>query len=217
MTNHTETSADRSARARDIIAALEASYPAAGIALHYASPFQLLIATILAAQCTDERVNQVTPGLFALYPDAQAFLDAPIEDVERAIYSTGFYRNKAKSIVGACRMIVDQFGGAVPRTMEELLRLPGVGRKTANVLLGHCFETPGVVVDTHVKRISNLLGLSGSADPDVIEKELGEIVATEKWTILSHLLATHGRAVCIARRPRCPECPIVMLCPSAAG
>ncbi len=202
-------------RTAAIIAALERTYPEAGIALRYESPFQLLIATILSAQCTDERVNMVTPGLFEKYPTPQAFLDAPVEELEQAIFSTGFYRNKAKSIRGACMALLEIHDGQVPETMEELTKLPGVGRKTANVLLGHCFEVPGIVVDTHVKRISTLLGLVDSANPDVIEKELEEVVPSEKWVKFSHLLAEHGRAICIARRPKCAECPIAVLCPSA--
>ena len=202
-------------RAAEIIAILERTYPEAGIALHYDSPFQLLIATILSAQCTDERVNTVTPGLFEVYPTPQDVLDAPIEELERAIFSTGFYRNKAKSIRGACAVLVEQHGGEVPQTMEALIKLPGVGRKTANVLLGHCFGQPGIVVDTHVKRISNLLGLADSPNPDVIEQQLEEVIPQEKWVKFSHLLAEHGRAICIARRPKCGECPIRLLCPSA--
>jgi len=210
-----ESLASRRQRAAEIIGVLETSYPDSGIALHYETPFQLLIATILAAQCTDARVNMVTPQLFATYPTPQAFLDAPVEELEQAIFSTGFYRNKAKSIRNACATLVEKFGGEVPRTMEELLTLPGVGRKTANVLLGHCFDTPGVVVDTHVKRISNLLALADADDPEKIELQLMEVLPREKWVKFSHLLADHGRAVCIARRPKCGECPIAPLCPSA--
>ncbi|MCB0713150.1 MAG: endonuclease III [Ignavibacteriae bacterium] len=202
-------------RAVKIIALLEETYSEAKIALHYNSPFQLLIATILSAQCTDERVNSVTPGLFEHYPTPQDFLAAPVEELEQAIFSTGFYRNKAKSIRGACEALITEHGREVPRTMEELITLPGVGRKTANVLLGHCFGVPGLVVDTHVKRISNLLRLADSQNPDVIEKQLEEVVPKEKWVKFSHLLAEHGRAICIARRPKCPECPVVLLCPSA--
>jgi endonuclease-3 len=176
----------------------------------------LLIATILSAQCTDARVNTVTPGLFAKYPTPQAFLDAPVEELEQAIFSTGFYRNKAKSIRNACTTLIENFGGEVPGRMEDLLTLPGVGRKTANVLLGHCFDTAGVVVDTHVKRISNLLALVDSEDPEKIEQQLMQILPEEKWTRFSHLLAEHGRAICIARRPKCEICPLADLCPSAA-
>ena len=159
-------------RAAHIVDILEREHPGAEIALHYQTPFQLLIATILSAQCTDARVNMVTPALFQKFPTPQAFLDAPIEELEQAIFSTGFYRNKARSIRNACGILAEEFGAEVPSTMEELLRLPGVGRKTANVLLGHCFGTPGVVVDTHVKRISNLLRLADSDDPEKIEQQL---------------------------------------------
>lgn len=210
----TESLQKKRERATNIVSILENIYPSAEIALHYQTPFQLLVATILAAQCTDARVNMVTPALFQKFPTPQAFLDAPIEELEQAIFSTGFYRNKARSIRNACGILVEEFGGEVPGTMEELLRLPGVGRKTANVVLGHCFNTPGVVVDTHVKRISNLLGLVASEDPENIEEQLMKVIAKEKWVRFSHLLAEHGRAVCIARRPKCEICPVGGLCPS---
>lgn len=207
---------DRAARAEEVYTTLVERYPTAEIALRYSSPFELLVATILAAQCTDERVNTVTPDLFARFPDPQAFADAPIEEIESAVFSTGFYRNKAKSIHRSALAILEKHGGEVPSTMKELVELPGVGRKTANVLLGHCFDQPGMVVDTHVKRISNLLGLVDSKNPDVIERELSEILPRERWVRFSHLLAHHGRAICIARRPECGRCPIAHLCPSAA-
>jgi len=210
----TESLTKKRSRAAQIVGILEAEHPGAEIALHYQTPFQLLIATVLSAQCTDARVNMVTPALFRQFPTPQAFLDSPIEELEQAIFSTGFYRNKARSIRNACEMLVAEFGGEVPGTMVELLRLPGVGRKTANVLLGHCFNTPGVVVDTHVKRISNLLGLVAANDPVVIEQELMKVIAEEKWVRFSHILAEHGRAVCIARRPKCELCPVAPLCPS---
>ncbi len=202
-------------RALRIVATLEETYPSAKIALAYGSPFELLVATILSAQCTDERVNKVTPGLFAQFPDPTTFADAPIEDIEQAIFSTGFYRNKAKNLQGMSRALLEKHEGTVPATMEALVALPGVGRKTANVILGHCFDVPGLVVDTHVKRISNLLGLVDAKNPDIIERELREILPPEKWVRFSHLLAHHGRAICIARRPQCTDCPIAPLCPSA--
>jgi endonuclease-3 len=202
-------------RAHDIINILEETYPDSAIALNYRSPFELLIATILAAQCTDERVNMTTPALFERYPTPQDFLDAPQEEIERMIFSTGFYRNKAKSIKGACKRIVEEFNGEVPRTIEELTSIPGIGRKSANVILGHCFDTPGMVVDTHVKRIANLLGLVDTDDPEKIEIRLMELIPREKWTKSGHLFQDHGRAICIARRPKCDICPVAMLCPSA--
>ncbi|MDB5035899.1 MAG: putative type endonuclease [Chlorobi bacterium] len=215
MQKNTETKQARRARAIAIYNILAETYPGSGIALHFRSPFELLVATILAAQCTDARVNTITPGLFKSYPTSEAFLAAPVEELERAIFSSGFYRNKAKSIRNASAAIIERFGGAVPGTMEELLTLPGVGRKTANVILGHCFGKPGMVVDTHVKRISNLLGLARSSDPDKIETELTEVLPEETWMHFSHLLANHGRAICIARRPKCESCPVADLCPSA--
>lgn len=215
MPKHTETTAARKRRATEIVRTLRETYPESGIALHYQSPFQLLVATILAAQCTDVRVNMVTPGLFAKYPTPQAFVAAPQEELEQAVFSTGFYRQKARSIKATSEALIERFGGEVPATMDELLSLPGVGRKTANVLLGHCFGKPGMVVDTHVKRISNLLGLVESDDPEKIEAALTRLLPADDWVIFSHLLADHGRAVCIARRPQCARCPIAHLCPSA--
>jgi endonuclease III len=202
-------------RAHEIIRVLEQSYPESKIALNFDSPFQLLISLILAAQCTDERVNMVTPGLFERYPTPHDFLDAPQEELEQAIFSTGFYRNKAKSIKGASAALIERFNGEVPRTMEELTSIPGIGRKSANVILGHCFDIPGMVVDTHVKRITNLLKLVDTEDPEKIEFALMELIPTEKWTASGHLFQRHGQAVCIARRPNCPDCPIALLCPSA--
>ncbi len=217
MLNKNETPADRRERAIAIYNILNSVHPGTEIALIYDGPFQLLVATILAAQCTDARVNTVTPGLFSNYPTPQAFLDAPVEELEQAIFSTGFYRNKAKSIRNTCAALIERFGGEVPGTMEDLLTLPGVGRKTANVILGHCFDVPGMVVDTHVKRIGNLLGLTGQADPVKIEGELMEVLPQEHWVHFSHLLAEHGRDVCIARRPQCARCPLADLCPSSAA
>jgi len=215
MLKKNETPADRRERAIAIYNILDAQHPGTEIALLYDGPFQLLVATILAAQCTDARVNTVTPGLFRKYPTPQAFLDAPVEELEQAIFSTGFYRNKAKSIRNTCAALIERFGGEVPGTMDDLLTLPGVGRKTANVILGHCFDVPGMVVDTHVKRIGNLLDLTRQTDPVKIEGELMEVLPPEYWVHFSHLLAEHGRAVCMARRPQCGRCPLADLCPSS--
>ncbi len=215
MANNAETAAAKAKRAREIARLLREAYPESKIALDFGTPFQLLIATILAAQCTDVRVNMVTPALFAAFPTPQAFVDASQEEVEKAIFSTGFYRQKARSIKATSAALIERFGGEVPTTMEELLTLPGVGRKTANVLLGHCFDKPGMVVDTHVKRISNLLGLVDTDDPEKIEHELTKLLPPADWVIFSHLLADHGRAVCIARKPQCARCPISALCPSS--
>lgn len=210
-----ESAAAKRRRAQEIARLLGEAYPEAGIQLRYRTPFELLVATILAAQCTDVRVNTVTPALFEHYPDPQAMARAEPEGLEKLIFSTGFYRNKARSILGMSRALVERHNGQVPGTMEELLELPGVGRKTANVILGHCFDQPGLVVDTHVRRISQLLGLAASDDPDVIEAELEKVLPRETWMIFSHLLAEHGRQVCVARRPRCGECVVASLCPSA--
>ncbi len=215
MSKQVETYQARRERAAAIVGILKESYPESKIVLHFENPFQLLVATILAAQCTDLRVNMVTPELFRNHPTPQAFLALPIEELEKAIFSTGFYRNKAKSIKATSAALMEQFGGEVPRTIEELVTLPGVGRKTANVIMGHCFDVPGVVVDTHVKRISNLLGLVSSEDPDKIEAELEALLPQEDWVRFSHMIADHGRAVCVARRPQCGICPISGLCPSA--
>jgi endonuclease-3 len=205
----------RRARAAEIARILEETYSDSTIVLTYKSPFQLMVATILAAQCTDVRVNMITPGLFKKYPTPKSFLDAPVEELEKAIFSTGFYRNKAKAIRSASAAVIERFGGKVPGTMEELISIPGVGRKIANVILSHSFGIPSMVVDTHVKRISNLLKLVDSEDPEKIEAELMNVLPEEKWVMFSHMLADHGRAICIARRPQCERCPIAELCPSA--
>jgi endonuclease III len=199
-----------------LIAGLRRAYPDATCALTHQDPFQLLVATILSAQCTDARVNMVTPVLFAAYPDALAMSRAGQEEIETIIRSTGFYRNKAKSIRAAAARLVETFGGVVPRTMEELLTLPGVARKTANVVLGVGYGiAAGVVVDTHVERLSHRLGLSRGKDPVAIEQDLMRLVPREDWIDLSHLLIFHGRQVCQARKPACDRCPVASLCPSA--
>ena len=202
------------ATAKKILAILEETYPDACVTLDFKNPFQLLIATILAAQCTDERVNQVTKGLFKRYPTSKAFAETDPIELEEAIRSTGFYRNKAKSITGCCKKLVEEFGGQVPQTMEALITLPGVWRKTANIVLGNSFSiTAGIAVDTHVTRVANRLGLADSDKPEEIEAQLCRVVPKEKWTLLTHLLVFHGRAVCKARQPDCPRCPVRHLCP----
>jgi endonuclease-3 len=200
-----------------LIERLRAAYPEARCALTHEHPLQLLVATILSAQCTDARVNQVTPALFARYPDARALAAASQEEIEEVVRSTGFYRNKAKSIRGAAQRILDEFGGSVPRTMEELLTLPGVARKTANVVLGTAFGVAsGVVVDTHVERIAHRLSLSKEKTPEKVEQDLMKALPREDWIDFSHILIHHGRRICDARAPKCGECPVQDLCPSAA-
>ena len=186
-------------------------------ALDFTNPFELLIATILSAQCTDARVNQVTNQLFKKYRTPQDYLDVSLEMLEDDIHSTGFFHNKAVNIKKCCRALVDHHNGAVPGTMDELTALAGVGRKTANVVLGNAFGIPGIAVDTHVKRISGLLGMTKETNPDKIEADLVKIVPEADWTALGHLLASHGRATCIARRSKCEECIIGDLCPAGPG
>jgi len=203
-------------RALEILIRLKRLYPEAPCTLNYETPIQLLVATILSAQCTDERVNQVTPELFGRFPDAAAFAAANVEEIETLIRSTGFYRNKAKNILGACRMIIAEFGGEVPKRMEELLKLPGVARKTANVVLAHAYGIhQGVTVDTHVKRLSQLLGLTEYTDPIRIERDLMRLLPQEEWENWSIRLVYHGRAICKARKPECYACALADLCPSA--
>ena len=199
-----------------LIERLRAAYPDAATALHHQNAFELLIATILSAQCTDARVNMVTPGLFARFPDPAAMMRASQEELEGMIRSTGFYRNKSKAIRAASARIVEEFGGNVPRSMEELLRLPGVARKTANVVLGSAYGlAEGVVVDTHVYRLSRRLGLSRGKTAEDVERDLTRIIPREDWILFAHLLIFHGRQICQARRPKCPACPVNNLCPSA--
>lgn len=203
------------ARLRKIFAALDALFPHAECALKHENAFQLLIATILSAQCTDARVNQVTPELFKKYPTPQAFAAVRPEALAEDIRSTGFYRNKAKSIVGAATRIVGEFKGNVPKNMDELLSLPGVARKTANVVLGSAYGiAAGLVVDTHVFRIAHRLKLSFSNTPEKVEQDLMKIVPRERWILFSHQLILFGRQVCVARRPHCPECPLERICDS---
>lgn len=204
-----------------VISILEKEFPDAKIALNFEGEFQLLVAVILSAQCTDERVNKVTPALFARFPRVEDFANCDIEELEKLIYSTGFYRAKAKNIKAAAEMIVDEFGGEVPHDMDSLLKLAGVARKTANVVMWTAFgRAEGIVVDTHVIRISGLLGLvspelSAAKNAVKIEKELCKIVPRDKWGGFAHLLILHGRKTCIARRPRCGECVLNKICPSA--
>ncbi len=200
-------------RVRAILERLEAAYPAATCALVHENPFQLLISTILSAQCTDVRVNQVTETLYEKYPSPQAFAHANPKELEQEIRPTGFFRNKTKSIIGASRAIIEKFGGVVPRTMEEMLTLSGVARKTANVVLGTAYGIPsGIVVDTHVQRLSGRLDLSKNQDPKKIEQDLMKIIPREKWILFSHQLIWHGRKVCQARKPLCLECNLESLC-----
>ena len=208
--------ADRKARARKIIARLKREYPDATCALSHSSALELVVATILSAQCTDARVNMVTPHLFAKYRSAADYAAADPRVLEKEIQSTGFFRNKTKSIIGMAQAVVERHGGEVPQTMEELTALPGVGRKTANVILGTWFrKNEGVVVDTHVQRLTGLLKFSRQTDPVKIEQDLMELVPREDWTWFSHTLIQHGRGVCIARRPKCADCVLNRLCPSS--
>ncbi|HEV2880950.1 MAG TPA: endonuclease III [Pyrinomonadaceae bacterium] len=208
--------AEEKKRAGKIINQLKRAYPDARCSLNYSTPLELLIATILSAQCTDERVNLVTLELFGKYRSAEDYVRAVPAELERDIHSTGFFRNKAKAIQGACRMICEQHGGRVPETLEDLIALPGVARKTANVVLGNAFQiASGVVVDTHVSRVSQRLRLTEHEQPEKIERDLIELVPRKDWIIFPHLLIAHGRAVCKARTPLCADCPVEPLCPSS--
>lgn len=200
-------------RTENITAGLAQTYPVALCALHHNGPFQLLVATILSAQCTDERVNMVTPKLFAKYPTPQALAESDQEDVEKIIHSLGFFRAKATNIRAMAKVLFEQFSSEVPADLEELIKLPGIGRKTANVVLGTAFGlATGVVVDTHVKRLVNLIGLTQSSNPIQIEKDLMELLPSTEWVNFSHRLIHHGRKICVARRPRCTECPLLPSC-----
>lgn len=207
-----ESIANRKNRAAELDSILSAMYPNE-TALRFESTLELLVATILSAQCTDERVNMVTPELFNKYPNAGAFADADLSELEQEIYSTGFYRQKAKAIKGCCETIVTDFGGEVPHTLGEMIQLPGVGRKTANLVLGIAEGVPGVVVDTHVKRLSYRLGLTENTDPEKIEKDINDLLPAHRWLPFSSELIFHGRAVCASRKPKCGECPVENLCP----
>ena len=204
-----------SQRLKKIFAELDRLFPRAECALFHKNPFQLLVATILSAQCTDERVNKVTPGLFQKYPNVQAFAALDPKALEEEIHSTGFFRNKAKNIIGASKQIVEKFGGKVPRSMEEMLTLPGVARKTANVVLGTGYGmSTGVVVDTHVFRIARRLKLSGGKTPENVERDLIKLVPQDRWITFGHQVIWFGRKICQARNPRCAECPLEPLCDS---
>jgi endonuclease-3 len=201
------------ARVQAILEALDRAYPGATCALHHRNPYELLVATILSAQCTDERVNQVTPALFRKYPTPEALAAADQRELEQEIRPTGFYRNKARALIGAARAIVERFGGEVPRRMEDLITLPGVARKTANVVLGTAYGiASGIVVDTHVQRVARRLDLTRNTKPEKIEQDLMKIIPRDRWIVFSHQLIWHGRKVCRARKPLCHECVLERLC-----
>lgn len=199
----------------EIISLLKKEYPKAGIQLEFRSQFELLVATILSAQCTDDRVNKVTKELFKKYRSIEDFVVADLDILEKDIFSTGYYKAKARHIKGAANYILDNFNGKIPDNMEQLLSIPGVGRKTANVMLGHAFNIPGIVVDTHVTRLTNKLSLVKTTNAEKIEFELMKLIPPEEWVMLTHYFISHGRAVCIARRPKCSGCVLADLCPSA--
>ena len=200
------------ANAKKIVNILLRKYPSPNVALNFKNPLQLLVATILSAQCTDARVNMVTPGLFKKYKTAVDFAQADLEELEGEIKSTGFYRNKAKAIKSCCKMLSEKYGSVVPSALDELVKLPGVGRKTANVILGAAFGKQAIAVDTHVLRVSNRLGLAHSKNPDKVEAELNEQIEEGKWTKFNHALILHGRETCVARKPRCGSCVLYEEC-----
>jgi len=203
-------------RIQKVLEILENTYPDAHIALKSRTPFQLLVTVILSAQCTDVRVNKVTPALFERFPDVKSMSEAPIEELENLIRSTGFFRNKAKNIKAASRLILERFGGKIPRTMKDMLTLPGVARKTANIVLYNAYGViAGIAVDTHVKRLAKRLGMTNEVNAVKIERDLMAIVPRENWGKISYVLINHGRQICTARKPRCPECPVRDICPSA--
>lgn len=211
-----KTALERKARVAKILAKLDEMYPGVTCALHHSNAWELLVATILSAQCTDKRVNQVTPGLFRKYPDIQDFAAASQQELAQDIRSTGFFNNKAKSVIGAARKILSDFGGRIPSDIDQLLTVPGAARKTANVVLGTAFGiASGVVVDTHVQRISQRLDLTKETEPGKIEKDLMKVIPKEKWILFSHQIIHHGRALCVARNPKCAECGLNSLCYAA--
>lgn len=191
---------------------LDATYPRASCALTYQTPLQLLIATILSAQCTDERVNKVTPSLFKKYRKVEDFAQADLDQLQEEIRSTGFFKNKAKTIKACCQKIVKDFGGEVPESLEEMVKLPGVGRKTANLVLGEIHHIPGIIVDTHVRRLSKRLGLTDSDNPYKVEQDLMKVIPKDRWTLFSHQLIHHGRQICKAKKPACYKCPLSDIC-----
>ena len=202
-------------KADKIVKMLKKEYPDSKCSLNYQTPHELLVATILSAQCTDSRVNQVLPELFKEYPNVESFANADLKKLSKKIFSCGYHNQKAKSIQGSSISIIENYNGKVPQTMDELIKLPGVGRKTANCILGECFNTPSMVIDTHMIRIMNLLGYTSSKDPKKIEIELMDIFNKKYWVNLTHMIIDHGRAVCIARRPQCNKCILSDLCPSS--
>ena len=209
-----ENKAVKSARAKEVVCLLKKEYPDSKCSLNYSNPHELLVATILSAQCTDHRVNQVLPGLFKKYSSVEAFSFANLNELSQDIYSCGYHNHKAKSIQGSSLVIMNDHGGKVPQIMEELVKLPGVGRKTANCILGECFKVPSMVIDTHMIRVMNLLEFATSKDPKKIELELVKVFNKRDWVKLTHMVIDHGRAVCIARRPQCDQCILQDLCPS---
>jgi endonuclease-3 len=209
-----ETPLARTRRARRIVRMLGELHPDARIALNFTTPLELVVATVLSAQCTDKKVNEVTPTVFARYPNAAAYAAADRDELETLLRPTGFFRAKANSLIGLGAALVDRFGGEVPRTLDELVTLPGVGRKTANVVLGHAFDTPGITVDTHVARLSRRFGLTANEDPIRIESDLAALLERGDWTIASERMIFHGRRICHARKPACGACAIAKLCPS---
>jgi len=210
-----ENKAVNSARAEEVVCLLKKEYPDSKCSLNYSTPHELLVATILSAQCTDHRVNQVLPGLFKKYSSIEAFAFANLNELSQDIYSCGYHNQKAKSIQGSSLVIMNKHGGKVPEIMEELVKLPGVGRKTANCILGECFNIPSMVIDTHMIRIMNLLQFTASKNPKIIELDLMDIFDKRDWVKLTHMIIAHGRVICIARHPKCDQCVLYEQCPSA--
>ena len=213
MITKASPSSDRRTRLQEIVKTLQCTLPSPKMELDHRSPWELLVATILSAQCTDQRVNQVTPSLFRRYRQPAELATAHLSEVEELIRSTGFFKNKAKHLVACGKAVTERFGEQVPHTMEELITLPGVGRKTANVILGTAFSQPSIVVDTHVKRVAKRLGLTRSDNPDLVEQDLQQLLQKSQWTAVSQRLLLHGRYVCLARKPQCATCPVYRHCP----